>query len=154
MTLRLLEGAVDALSTYLQTNYAAKVLALNARYGGTLVEAPKAYYLGNMPTSTPESPSVVIHGGAWTPKAQRVQNLHVSNDVSIVVFIGDDNVENRFRKLCRHMLGIVEMLQAGEASMAYNIKLVGPMALTEPMNTQPFLQGMILPILLEQMETY
>ena len=38
--------------------------------------------------------------------------------------------------------------------MAYNVKLVGPMALTEPMNTQPFLQGIILPILLEQMETY
>jgi hypothetical protein len=154
MSLNLLEGAVDALSAYLQANYAAKVAALNLRYGGTLVEEPKKYYLGNMPTSTPESPSVVIHGGAWSPKAQRLVNLHVANDISLVVFIGDNDVEDRFRKLCRHMLGIIEMLRTGEASMAYNVKLVGPMALTEPMNTQPFLQGIILPILLEQMETY
>ena len=154
MTLKLLEGAVDALSAYLQENYAAKVLELNARYGDALVEGPKKWYLGNMPLSTPESPSVVIHGGDWMPKEQRKVNLHVSNGVSLVVFIGDDDVEGRFRKLCRHALGIIEMLQAGEASMAYVVKLVGPMALTEPMNTQPFLQGMILPILLEQMETY
>jgi hypothetical protein len=154
MTLILLEGAIDALSVYLQANYAAKVAALNLRYGGTLVEEPKKWYLGNMPLSTPESPSVVIHGGDWMPKAQRKASLHVSNAVSLVVFVGDDDVENRFRKLCRHALGIIEMLQAGEASMAYVVKLVGPMALTEPMNTQPFLQGVILPILLEQMETY
>jgi len=154
MTLNLLEGAINALSTYLQANYAAKVAALNARYGDTLVEVPKAYYLGNMPLSTPESPSVVIHGADWTPKSQGHGILHISNAISIVVFVGDDNVENRWRKLERHALGIIEMLNSGEASMGYNVKLVGPMANTEPMNTQPFLQGKIMPILLEQMETY
>jgi len=156
MTLKLLEGAVDALDAYLEANMAAKVAAVNARYGDTLLEDVKIWYKGSLPTATPEAPSIAIHGSGWTPKAQMMAKagLHVSSGISLIVFVGDDDVERRFRKLCRYVLCLVELVNAGEAAMAYNVKLNGPAALSDSMATTPFLQSMIFPVLLEQMENY
>ena len=53
MTLELLEGAVDALSAYIQDNMSAKVAELNARYGDSLLVDPVRYYDGSLPASTP-----------------------------------------------------------------------------------------------------
>ena len=154
MTLELLEGAVDAVADYIEANMAAKVVTLNTRYADTLLTAPVNYYRGSLPISTPESVSVVFHAEDWTPGDQRVANLQSVNNIVIVIFVGDDNVENRFRKLCRYGLGITELLRTGESTMGYIIRLRGPMALSEPLNTQPFLQAMTMPISLHAMETY
>jgi len=154
MTLLLLEGAVDALSAYIQANMEAKVAELNARYGDTLLEDIKTYYDGSLPLSTPEQPSLVFHGEGWEPKEQRLANLYVSNKVTIAVFVGDDNIENRFRKLCRYALGVTELLRTAKDSIAYVVKLRAAVALTDSMSTQPFLQGMTIPVSLEQMEDY
>lgn len=156
MTLKLLENAVDAIDTYLEANMAAKVAALNTRYGDTMLVDIKRWYVGGIPASVPESPSVAIHGSSWTPKVQLMAKagLQITNDISLVVFVGDDNIEDRFRKLCRYVLGLVELLNAGETSIGYNIRFNGTVALSDSMVASPFLQSMILPVLLEQAENY
>lgn len=155
MTIELIEAAVDDLKAYLEAQMPAKITALNTRYGGAItLESIKTYYTGNMPTATPESPSIVVHGGGFTPKEQRLASLMLANNVTIVVFVGDDNVETRFRKLARYTVGIVELLRTAKDSIAYVVKLSGPVDITEPMNTQPFLQGMTIPVTMEVMENY
>lgn len=154
MTLLLLEGAVDALSAHVQDGMAAKVTELNTRYGDSLLDDIAAYYDGSIPLSAPEVPSVVFHGESWTPKEQRLANLMLSNEISVLVFVGDDNVENRFRKLCRYALGLAELLRTAKDSINYVVKLRGPIALSEPMDTQPYLQAITIPVSLEQAEDY
>ena len=154
MTLLLLEGAGDALSAYIQENMSAKVAELNARYGDSLLVDPKLYYDGSLPMSTPAQPSVAFHGEGWTPVEQRLANVYASQSITVVVFVGDNDVEARFRKLCRYSLGITELLRTAKDSIAYVVKLRGAIALTDPMNTQPFLQAIMIPVSLEQMEEY
>ncbi len=109
-----------------------------------------------LPASTPEQPAIAIHGNDWTPKMMQMAKagIIVSNSVSLVVFVGDDNLENRFRKLCRYTLGLVELMNAGQSAMGYVVKLSGPVALSDSMIASPFLQAMTLNVLLEQAESY
>jgi len=154
MTLLLLEGAVDALSAYIQENMSDKVAELNTRYGDTLLVDPVTYYDGSLPHSTPTQPSVAFHGESWTPVEQRLANIYITNGVTIVVFVGDNDVEQRFRKLCRYALGITELLRTAKDNIDYVVKVSGAIALSDPMNTQPFLQAIMIPVSLEQMEDY
>jgi len=154
MTLLLLEGAVDALSAYIQENMPDKVTELNTRYGDTLLVDPVTYYDGSLPQSTPEQPSVAFHGESWTPIEQRLANIYVANAITIAVFVGDNDVEQRFRKLCRYALGITELLRTAKGSIDYTVKIGGAVVLSDPMNTQPFLQAIMIPVSLEQFEEY
>ncbi len=153
MTLTLLEAAINALHTYLSTNMAAKVINLNTRYSDTM-EDVKTWYRGNMPTAMPEYPSVALVGTGWTPKRQMAVALHVTNEISIVTFYAHDNLETRFNRLCRYALGLVELCNAGEASMGYQVKLLDRVVVTEVMDTQPFLQSVIIPVVLEKAEAF
>lgn len=155
MTIELLEAAVDALQSHLEDNMAAKVSELNTRYGDDyeLVDI-KAWYPGNLPQSTPEAPSVVIHGAGFSPGDQRLANIMITNGITVIVFVGDDNVEARFRKLCRYAVGIVELLGTAKASIGYITKLSGQVAVTDAMDTQPFLQGITIPVSLARAEDY
>jgi len=155
MTIELLEAAVDDLQAYLEAQMPAKITALNSRYADDYVlDSIKTYYTGNMPQSTPEAPSIVIAGSGFTPKEQRLASLMLTNSITILVFVGDDNVEARFRRLCRYAVGIVELLRTAKDNINYVVKLGGQAAVTEPMNTQPFLQGIMIPVTLEQAEDY
>jgi len=154
MTLLLLEGAVDALSAHIQANMPDKVTELNARYGDSLLVDMAAYYDGSLPQSTPAQPSMAFHGESWMPVEQRRDNIYITNGITIVVFVGDNDVEQRFRKLCRYALGITELLRTAKDSIDYVVKLVGAVALSDPMNTQPFLQAIMIPVSLEQFEKY
>lgn len=155
MTLELLEGAVDALSAYVQTNMPAKVVELNARYGDEhTLEDIKLYYDFSLPLSTPETPSMAFHAEGLTPGDQRLANIMVSSYITVVIFLADDDPAKRARKLSRYALGVVELLGAAKTALEYIVKLRGPATLTDSMNTQPFLQGIMVPVSLSRAETY
>ncbi len=156
MTIQLLEKAVEDLKAYLVAQMPAKVVALNARYADSItLEDIKTYYKGNLPQSTPESPSMALVGTNITPGDQRLAHLMLTNSITIAVFVGDDNVETRFVKLCRYSVGIVELLRTAKDSLStYVVKLAGTITVTDPMNTQPFLQGITIPVSLAKAEDY
>lgn len=159
MTLALLEAAVDALHTYLKANIEAKVADLNIRYQNTTLPGAqladiKKWYLGNMTINVPDYPAVIIAGAGWAPKVQRAVSLHVVNDISLIVLVGQDDIEVRFRHLCRYALGLIELCRAGEDSMGYHVNYLGKVTLTDTLETQPFIQGVIIPVTMEQIETF
>ena len=154
MTIYLLEKAVDQLDTYLEANITTKLADLNARYTDDTLEAIKHWYKGSLPLVIPENPSVVIHGNGWVPVTQRAANLHHVNQLDLIIFVGLDDVEKRFRRLCRYILGFLELCRTGESSIGYRITIGARVTMTDAMTTAPFLAGMILPLNLEQIETY
>jgi len=155
MTLGLLEAAVDALDTYFQTNMAAKVTALNTEYGDSLLVAPVNYYQGQFPRALPEYPSMVFAGEAWNPEEQRGVNIHVANIITIVVFVGDNDEEQRWRKLCRYARLIVELLNDGESSYGYEHFLEEEIKLSEPFSgAEDWIQAVGVPVSLHKLEAY
>ncbi len=154
MTLTLIEGAIDALYTYLEANMAAKVAALNLRYADAYtLESIKAWYRGNFPHSLPEPPAIVLEGANWTPRMQKSTDLYGNCIINIVALYGHDDPEKRFRLLSRYAIGIIELLNAGEASIGYTFKFVAPVTISDTLVTPQFLQGVTVPIALEKMES-
>ncbi len=154
MTLTLIEGAIDALYTYLEANMAAKVVAINARYADAYVlENIKTWYRGNFPHSLPEHPSIVLEGANWTPRMQKSTDLYGNCVINIVVLYGSDKPEDRFRILSRYAIAVIELLNAGQASMGYSFKFVAPVTISDTLVTPQFLQGVTIPIALEKMES-
>ena len=152
MTLTLLEAAVDAVNDYIETNMPAKVVDLNTRYSDALPDI-KAYYPGEFPQRVPENPSVCVRGSGFTPKIQRAANMEITYGIDVVIFVGGDDIERRFRMLCRYTVGLVELLRAAQTA-AYHIRLGGQVRMTEAMVTPDFLQGFIIPIAVDSAETY
>jgi len=155
MTLELIEAAVDAVSTLLQAAVSAKVTELNARYGDdiTLVD-PIAWYVGGYPTALPEQPSIALVAVSWMPLTQRKANIDGETRIDIVTFVGGNELEDRFRRLCRYALGVIEMARTGEHSSGYMIHITGPVALTDVMDTPSFLQAIIVPVTAGLTESY
>jgi hypothetical protein len=153
MTLTLLEGAVDALHTYLAAAMAAKVISLNTRYSDTLPNI-KTWYKGNTPISSPEFPSVALVGTGWTPKRQMAAALHVENEISLIVFYGHNDLEVRFDRLCRYAIGLIELCAAGEATLGYTVHFRGRVAVTDVLEAQPYLQGITIPVILDKAENF
>ncbi len=152
MTLTLMEGAIDALYNYINSNIAAKLVSINARYTDTLT-APEKYYKGELPAATPEKISLCLRGSSFQPKLQRAATLDVLYNVDLILFIGESNVERRFLMLSRYTVALVEMLRSAQTT-SYIIRLGGPVRLTESIEAPPFLQGMIIPVIMETAETY
>jgi len=155
MTLSLLEGAVTALDTYLEANMAAKLDELDTEYDDFALDDIKNWYVGQFPKAMPEYPSCAIVGEDWEAKDQSSANFTVANRITIVVFVGDDNEETRFKKLCRYARAIVELCEAGDGSMGYDFYLGGSVKLSEVFTgATPWLQAVGVPIILYSFESY
>jgi hypothetical protein len=153
-TAPLLEGAIDALDAYVEANMAAKITAINAQYGDSLLETPKGYYLGNVPQELPESPSICFQGEDWNPEMQNLYRLQVSNDINIFVYVGDTDPTQRFRKLSRWAQALAEMLNEGEASYGFTHSYRGRVALSDTLRSPSFLQAVMMPVSLKKTESY
>jgi len=157
MTLKAVEEAIRLLDIYLEANIAAKIVVLNARYAdSTTLGDIKKWYLGSLPIVTPENPSICLHGTGWTALSagQRKDSLEIANQVDLVIFIGDSVVENRFKKLCRYVIGLLELCQAYEYSSGYSFSIGGQVRMTDAMSTAPFLAGIIVPIIMTKVEDF
>jgi len=155
MTLALLEAAVDVLDTYLETNMAAELDTLDTEYGDFSLDDIQNWYIGQFPQAIPEYPSCAIIGEEWEAKDQSSANFTVANRITIVVFVGDDNEETRFKKLCRYARAIVELCEAGDSTMGYDFYLAGSVRLSEVFTgASPWLQAVGVPIVLYSFESY
>lgn len=154
MPLGLLEAAVDALDTCLEAGIAAKLDELDTEYGDLALDDIKAWHLGALPTAIPIQPTVVIWGGGWEPKNQRGVNLHVVSRLQVIVFVGQADVAERFRRLCRYARAVVELMQEGEDSTGYTIWIDGKVEISESLSTPEFLQAIAIPVAMERLETY
>lgn len=155
MSLGLLEAAIDALESYLSDNMADKLAELTAEYDdGITLDDINTYYKGAFPREIPAHPSAVLHGEAWDPEEQRNVNLLVSNMINVVIFVGDADEAQRFKKLCRYARAVIELLQEGEDTYGYEHFLEGRVEPSDSLATPPFLQAIVVPVSLKKLESY
>ncbi|MDD4985281.1 MAG: hypothetical protein PHQ43_05750 [Dehalococcoidales bacterium] len=155
MTLKLLEAAVDALKDYISDTITAKITALNTEYEDSLLTEFKACYIGNVPDAFPELPSLAFQGDGFTPLSQNKSTLELDNDIYIWVYVGDQESETRFRKLCRYARAILELLNEGEATCGYPHFISGKVQFTDTLSRSgDFLQAVMIPVRLTKAEDY
>lgn len=146
MTLALIEAAVSALKTYFEANIAAKLDTLDAEYNDFILDDIQHWYKGNVPREMPGFPSICLHGAAWSTEEQAADTLYIKNFINIIIFVGDDDEERRFQKLCRYARAVVELLQEGEDSYGYIHWLEDRVEVSDTLNVPPFLQAVVIPI--------
>lgn len=155
MTLALLEAAVDALDTYLEANMAAKLNALDTEYADFTLDDIVNWYIGQFPRALPEYPCCAIVGEEWEALEQSSLNFRVANRITVVVFVGEDAEQRRFEKLCRYARAVVELCEAGDASMGYEFYMNGSVRLSEVFTgAGPWIQAVGIPIVLYSFESY
>lgn len=125
MTLKLAEGAVTALNTYLSSNFAAEVAALNTEYGDAIVlTAPSQYAISEIveadayPTIEVLCDSTSIHGIA-------AGYIGTTHDITIVCTVMDDTdtgvTKTHLRqRVYRYARCIVELLRAAQAASGFS----------------------------------
>lgn len=136
MSLGLMEGAIDALKSYLSENIAAKLDELDAEYDdGITLDDIRNWYVAEA-SSMPAFPSVMIlgedtdvlgEGGGW---------MNSGNRVSISVLVGDTNSENLRRRLYRYIRAFIELLVAARTSDGWTRTLTFEKANFSPMFTK------------------
>lgn len=154
MSLELLEAAIDALQSYLETSIAAKLDELDIEYDDFELDNIAAWYEGNMPQAMPAYPSICLHGDGWEPSEQRHVNLLVTNSIDLIVFVGDPDEQRRFKRLCRYARALIELLQEGEATYGYEHFLEGRIEISDSLAAPPHLQAIVVPVKLVRLETY
>lgn len=155
MSLTLLEGAIGALKNYLEDNIVAKLDALDSEYDdGVTLEDIAAWYEGGLPRAQPSHPSICLHGEGWTPEEQRHVNLLVGNFINVIVFAADPDEQVRFKRLCRYARAVIELLQEGEATYGYEHFLEARIEVSDSLAAPPFLQAIVVPVVLRKLESY
>ena len=156
MSLKLMEAAVAALSTYFQANMPAKLTALNAEYADFTLDSVKKWYEGNLSAAVPEYPSLCFEAVAVDPEERTSTKLYLKNYLNIHIFVGDDNDQTRFKRLARYARAAEELLNAGQSSYGYAFAHEGKWIWTNSFKADAFIQGVTLPISLYPLdgETY
>jgi hypothetical protein len=153
MTLELIEGAVDALKGYLETNFAAKVTALNAGYGDDIEIADmKAWYVAMMPR-IPEYPAGVILGKEGDPEGEGEGWLKAQHEIDIIAVAKDADTEELQRKLYRYIRAVIELAKSSRDTIGYQVN-IGPWDFSDVYAAQSsFLGGAKLTVFLKKYET-
>jgi len=153
MALALIEGAVDAVKTYLSNNLAAKVAALNTEYDdGITIEDMKAWYI-EYQSEVPEFPACIILGLQGRPEDEGAGWMKSEHSIDIIILATDQNTETLKRKLYRYIRACIEMMKESRASIGYQIN-IGDWDFSDTYASQSsFLSGSKLTILAKKYET-
>lgn len=125
MALELIEGAVDALKTYLSANMADKVTALNTEYDdGITIENMKAWYVAMMP-AVPEYPACIILGKHGSPEGEGEGWIKSQHEIDVMVLVTDQDTQNLQRKLFRYIRAMIELAKASRSTIGYQVNIGG-----------------------------
>jgi len=120
MTLALIEGAIDAVKGYLETNIVAKLDILDAEYGDFALDDIKGWYIAEQP-SIPEYPSVFVLGDTTAIIGEGAGWMQASHTLSIICFVGDQDTAQLRRKLYRYIRAMIELLIRARTVLGYVI---------------------------------
>jgi len=119
MTLKLIEGAVDAVKTYLSDNIAAKLDALDTEYAdGITLDDIKAWYVAEV-QAVPEFPSVFILGESMPVDGEGNGWMKSQSKLTIAVMATDQNPETLKRRLYRYIRALIELLIEARVSVSW-----------------------------------
>lgn len=111
MALTLMEGSINVVKDYLNTNMEAKLGALDVEYddGITLADIA-AYYLSETP-AVPAMPAVYVLGDRTEVEAEGPGHMKTAHYMTVAVLVTDAGNETLRKRLYRHIRAIVELLR-------------------------------------------
>jgi hypothetical protein len=119
MTLKLIEGAVNATKTYLSDNMAAKLDVLDVEYAdGITLDDIKAWYTAEK-KAVPEYPAVFILGERTTIDGEGngwVKSTHI---ITIAFMATNADEETLKKKLYRYIRAAMELLIEARSSAGW-----------------------------------
>lgn len=123
MAQKLIEGAVDAIKTYLAAKFAAKVAALNTEYNdGITIEDMKAWRIDYL-AEEQGFPIGIVYGYRGRPESEGDNYVRGEHVIDLVFVATDQNVETLRRKLFRYVRAAIELVQDSRASIGYLINI-------------------------------
>ena len=156
MALTLMEGSIDAVKDYLNTNLGAKLAALDAEYddGITLADI-QAYYTAET-MAIPELPAIYVLGDRTEPAAEGPSYIKAVHYITVAVLVTDANNETLRKKLYRNIRAIIELLREARSDATFeNAAIVFDSCEFSPMYGQSdtFLQDARVELHLTKLET-
>lgn len=155
-----IEGAINAVSTFIQTNIAAKLAALDTEYADSITLAePLGYFVGEGSLESIAGwPAVFVLGDATTadmlPGRTELDGVHA---MRIGIMVIDQNAETLRRRIYRYIRAFIELIRDAKAA--------GSLAGFQPIDTfnasyasvfqedQAFSQSAQLSFAMQQVET-
>jgi len=153
MTLKLIEDAVTLVADYLEAGIEAKIAEVNLRYADDVVlEDIKTWYRGNLPSAFPEFPCAAVVGLTCAPPyVTHGATILVSSNLALVVFDAWADDQERFKRLSRYMLAIIELLLA-DTTTGYVTYMESAYAFDSFVEKGQFIQAVSLPLKVEKYE--
>lgn len=125
MAIELIEGAVDALKTYLSDNLATEVTTINNEYDdGITIEDMKAWYVAMMP-AIPLYPAGIVLGKSGEPQSEGSGWMKSEHEIDVIILATDQDTENLQRKLYRYIRAMVNLCKDSRASIGYEVNIDG-----------------------------
>jgi hypothetical protein len=120
MTLKMAEGAVAALVTYLGTNFAAKVAALNTEYGDTLLTMPASFNTTEI-LEAEAFPVIEVLCDRTRIHAIGGGYIGTTHPITIICTVMDDSDSgeekaNLRKQVYRYARAIIELLRTAETA--------------------------------------
>jgi len=124
MSLELIEGAVGALTDYLEDYLPAELDTLEEEYAdGIDLTDIKAFYKSEQ-ASFPEFPVCSIIGEETLPTGEGNGWMKASHTITIGVIAGDQDAETLRKKLYRYMRAIIECLIDARSSTGWEYAIL------------------------------
>jgi hypothetical protein len=153
VTVVLIEGALNTLAAYLEAGMPAKIAELNTRYGDDVnLEDIKTWYRGNLPSVFPEFPCAAVVGMSCAPpRVTHGNTVKVDSAIALVVFDAWADEQERFKRLARYMVAIIELLLA-DTTAGYLTYIESAYEFSGFIEKGQFIQAVSLPIRVESYE--
>lgn len=110
MTLTLMEGAVNAVKGYLESNMVAKLDALDIEYDDFALADIQAWYIAEL-SAIPEQPCILVLGEFSEVVGEGEGTMRVNHQLAIVAIATDQNQEVLRKRLYRYVRACVELLK-------------------------------------------
>jgi len=121
--LELIEGAVDAVKSYLEANMSTKITALNTEYRDFELANIKQYYIAEL-AAIPELPAMLVLGGYTLPEREAANYIRAKHYLKVVALASDQDAQQLRRRLYRYVRAIVELLREARSSAGWSYVIV------------------------------
>lgn len=122
MAWTMVEGIINALNMYLQTNLPAKITALNTEYDDTYTLADVvAFYVGQKDMDqVPQFPALFILGGDANVAGFNGTYTDAEYEIAVSIMIMDQDAEAIQRRLYRYVRAVWECIVDAHAALSLN----------------------------------
>lgn len=110
MALTLMEGSVNAVKDYLETNMGAKLDDLDTEYGDITLADIVAYYLAET-LAVPGMPAIYVLGDRTEIEVDGPTHIKGAHYISVAVLVTDPDNETLRKRLYRYVRAIIELMR-------------------------------------------